>query len=245
MKARNILIAFILVVQWMPGPAFAQYEPSKDDFIYTDEYARPIEDIQSLILYPEEAKEEGIEGDVVVAVLINLEGGVTKVEIEKSDNELLAEAAVKAARQVRFTPATYRGKLVQVWFTQRLLFRLKDGNLALVEKRIVDRETMRSLPYMILDTDSDVTKKPEALNANILDSLLATLTLPSNEKKKLVLRLIIGTNGQVLISTTEESSFSARVPQEFWEAVKKLKFSPGEINYVHTTMWTHYTLIVK
>ena len=52
--------------------------------------------------YPEEAKKQGIEGDVVVKVTIDENGNVTNAEIVKSPNELLNDAALGAVKQWKY-----------------------------------------------------------------------------------------------------------------------------------------------
>ncbi|MCB9066672.1 MAG: TonB family protein [Calditrichia bacterium] len=75
--------------------------------------------------YPELAKRAGIEGQVVVKVLINTVGNVEKVEILKS-HPLLDEAALAAARQFKFSPGKQRDRVVKVWTQIPFHFRLKN-----------------------------------------------------------------------------------------------------------------------
>lgn len=74
--------------------------------------------------YPELAKKAGIEGTVVVKVLVNTKGDVEKVEVLKS-HPLLDEAAVEAAKQFKFKPGKQRDKLVKVWVSIPFNFKLK------------------------------------------------------------------------------------------------------------------------
>jgi protein TonB len=63
--------------------------------------------------YPERALRQGIEGRVLVRLLVSLEGTVVRVVIEESSgSRLLDAAAVSALRRWRFTPATRRGEPV-------------------------------------------------------------------------------------------------------------------------------------
>ncbi|RMG63293.1 MAG: energy transducer TonB [Calditrichaeota bacterium] len=74
--------------------------------------------------YPELARKAGIEGRVVVKVLINTKGDVEKVEVIKS-HPLLDEAAIEAAKQFKFKPGKQRDRYVKVWMTIPFNFRLK------------------------------------------------------------------------------------------------------------------------
>jgi protein TonB len=68
-------------------------------------------------VYPELAKKAGIEGMVVVKVLVNTKGDVEKAEIFKS-HALLDKAAIDAARQFKFKPGKQRDKYVKVWVSE-------------------------------------------------------------------------------------------------------------------------------
>ncbi len=74
--------------------------------------------------YPELAKKAGVEGTVVVKVLVNTKGDVEKVEVLKS-HPLLDDSAVEAARQFKFKPGKQRDKYVKVWVSIPFNFTLK------------------------------------------------------------------------------------------------------------------------
>lgn len=77
--------------------------------------------------YPEMARRAGIGGIVIVKALIGLKGEIIKTEILKSlGNNGCDEAAVKAIRAVKWTPAYQRDKPVKVWFAIRILFKLNE-----------------------------------------------------------------------------------------------------------------------
>ncbi|RMH74646.1 MAG: energy transducer TonB [Calditrichaeota bacterium] len=74
--------------------------------------------------YPDLARKAGIEGTVVVKVLVNTKGEVEKVEVIKS-HPLLDEAAIEAAWQFKFTPGKQRDRYVKVWVSIPFNFKLK------------------------------------------------------------------------------------------------------------------------
>jgi TonB family protein len=49
--------------------------------------------------YPEEALRQGIEGEVLLEVVTDVDGGVVDIRVLKSDNALLTEAALEVARK--------------------------------------------------------------------------------------------------------------------------------------------------
>ncbi len=75
-------------------------------------------------VYPDLARKAGIEGMVVVKVLINTKGDVEKVEVIKS-HPMLDDAAVAAAKQFKFKPGKQRDRYVKVWMTIPFTFKLK------------------------------------------------------------------------------------------------------------------------
>jgi TonB family protein len=74
--------------------------------------------------YPDVAKRTGLEGTVIVQVLLNKEGKVKKALVAKTNNEIFSEASLEAAQKWVFTPALMQGKPVTVWITIPFRFRL-------------------------------------------------------------------------------------------------------------------------
>jgi TonB family protein len=75
--------------------------------------------------YPKAARKAGIEGTAVVKVLVDTTGSIIKAEILKSsDNEMLDEAALTAAKKTDFIPKQVKGKPVQDWTTISFKFKL-------------------------------------------------------------------------------------------------------------------------
>ena len=60
-----------------------------------DEIAKPV--------YPEEARKQGIQGKVIVRVLVNQDGVVTRACVRKG-HRLLREASIDAALRSRYLP---------------------------------------------------------------------------------------------------------------------------------------------
>jgi protein TonB len=99
-------------------------DPGKDEFVAVEVEPSPIVNIQSLVKYPDVARRTGLEGKVIASVLIDKEGRVKKVEIEKSDYEIFNDAAREALMKARFTPARQNGEPVSVWFTLPIVFKM-------------------------------------------------------------------------------------------------------------------------
>jgi TonB family protein len=94
-----------------------------------EEFVEPTLDYDDMLRrvhYPEKARVNGIEGIVIVRVLISKEGTPVDFRIDRADSDLLVDAAVDAAMATKFTPALERGQPVQVWVSIPINFALAD-----------------------------------------------------------------------------------------------------------------------
>jgi TonB family protein len=80
--------------------------------------------------FPDEAKEKGIYGEVVVEGTTNKEGEVVKVKVLKGAHELLNKAVVAAVKQWKYELPEYKGKTYAITFVVTVRFnpKDKDGN---------------------------------------------------------------------------------------------------------------------
>ncbi|MFQ5823844.1 MAG: energy transducer TonB [bacterium] len=119
---------FIDLTEIPPPP-----EPLEDEgaaiFVAYDEPPQPIGGfaaIQRALKYPEIARKVGIEGRVIVHVLVSEKGEVIQTKILKSlGHSGCDEAAVTAIRSVKWKPALQRDKPVKVWVSIPVIFKLR------------------------------------------------------------------------------------------------------------------------
>lgn len=99
--------------------------PDRDEFVPYDEAPVPVNSIQPV--YPQLERRAGIEGDVWLKVLIDVEGKVRDVvvAIGSVESESFGRAAMEAALKTVWKPAISNGQPVAVWITYRVSFRLK------------------------------------------------------------------------------------------------------------------------
>jgi TonB family protein len=82
------------------------------------------------LFYPDEALERGLEGRVLMSMLVTELGKVENVRIyESSGNSLLDSAAVRTAQTFTFAPAMLRNKPVKASVLMPVEFQLKDIDL--------------------------------------------------------------------------------------------------------------------
>mgnify|MGYP000872521197 FL=1 len=97
----------------------------EDEFIPYDQAPVPKIPLSSLVVYPDLAREAGIEGKVYIKAFINKKGLVASLKVLKGiPNTGLDEAAIKAVRKSRWHPARQRDKKVGVWITIPIDFSL-------------------------------------------------------------------------------------------------------------------------
>jgi len=107
----------------------APKEFNREDYkIEADEMPAPvggIKGIQEKVIYPEDAKDEEIEGTVLVKTFINENGDIIWTEVLKSDHSSLDSSALDAVKKVRFTPGKQKGKNVKVQIVVPISFKLQ------------------------------------------------------------------------------------------------------------------------
>lgn len=75
---------------------------------------------------PRRAVAKGIEGYVLLNVLIDERGAVERVRVlEAKPPGLFEQAATDAIKQWQFDPATYQGQPVKLWVNQKFNFKLR------------------------------------------------------------------------------------------------------------------------
>ena len=75
--------------------------------------------------YPEEARSEGLEGTVMIKVLVGARGEVLDAQVLRSVAPMLDAAALAAARELEFEPGKQRGIPVKAWMAIPYVFKLK------------------------------------------------------------------------------------------------------------------------
>jgi protein TonB len=103
------------------APIAVEAVPGITDWVYYDEAPAVVSQVKPL--YPDMAREAGVDGTVQLRVLVGKDGRVKDVHVDRSI-PLLDEAAVAAARLWVFTPALSNGHPVMVWLAVPIRFTL-------------------------------------------------------------------------------------------------------------------------
>jgi TonB family protein len=82
------------------------------------------EHIRTTLEYPEEAKEQGVKGTVIVAYMIEVDGSIGAANVIQSVHPLLDEEAVRVIKAMdTWKPAIQRGKPTRMMFQQAITFK--------------------------------------------------------------------------------------------------------------------------
>lgn len=92
--------------------------------VETEPVANRIELYHNLI-YPEEAKNAGIEGKVIVKIYIDKYGKILKTKIFQSSSKIFEQAALDAIKKISCCPATQDSKPVGCWLSVPITFKLE------------------------------------------------------------------------------------------------------------------------
>lgn len=109
---------------------FSQIDDSllgDEDVVMTDDVVdvRPRPRSRSPLPYPPGARKQGIEGYVLVSVLIDEAGQVEDARVvESTPQGVFDQLVLEAIRGWEFSPAEYKGEKVRVWANQRIRFDL-------------------------------------------------------------------------------------------------------------------------
>jgi hypothetical protein len=182
MKKNLYILAFLLAMSGLICSVIAQTKsiPPPDKEIPFDK--APVVVKQVPTEYPASMLSGGWEATVYMKAFIDVNGNVVdaKVEIinvlgttsedkhdefarQKADGKAFEEAAYKAVKQWKFSPAQIQGKPVAVWVTVPFRFKLSGKELQPTEE--ADREKMEKSMESIKMTIENILKGKELENA--------------------------------------------------------------------------------
>ncbi len=100
--------------------------PDINEFVFAEEEPTPVNmaDIQKLIGYPQIARDAGIEGTVVVRVLVDKSGNYDRHRVINQVHPILTKAVEEHIDKLRFSPAIQGGKPIPFWVNIPFNFKL-------------------------------------------------------------------------------------------------------------------------
>ena len=110
-----------------PPPPAPTDEAEPEIFVVVEDMPEIVGGMSSLykaLKYPEVARLAGIEGNVVVRLVIDETGTPSDPKVLRSAGQILNDAAIEALLKQRFTPGRQRGRPVKVQMSFPVRFRL-------------------------------------------------------------------------------------------------------------------------
>jgi len=151
-------------------------------------------------IYPESMLWNRMRGEVLLDVVINTEGSVTKAKVVRSVNPAFDEPALKAVQSWRFTPGRRFGRLVDTHIQVPMTFQV-DGI----------REGGRTGMYV--ENEGDQSDLPPEYRYDVAPKLRARVTpvypyplLRDGAKGEATVGLIINEKGRVSYATVKKAS---------------------------------------
>ena len=118
-----------LVVNTPPPPAQEEEEGEPELFVVVENPPQIIGGIASLnsaLTYPRVALQSGVEGNVIIQVIVTAEGNPESPQVLRSASPLLNQAAIDAVMAQKFVPGKQRGRSVKTQITIPVRFKLKN-----------------------------------------------------------------------------------------------------------------------
>lgn len=117
-----------MIVDLPPPPAEPAMEEDEEEiFLVVEKMPEIIGGLGELykyVKYPEVARKAGIEGTVVVQIVVTPEGKPSQPTVLRGVHELLDKEAMQGVMQLRFKPAMQRARAVPVYMTIPVRFDL-------------------------------------------------------------------------------------------------------------------------
>lgn len=117
-----------MLVDVMPPPPVEEEEPDEPEiFVAVESMPKMIGGMANLlksVKYPVVARKGGVEGNVIVKIVVDEEGNPLNPTIMRSPSAVLDDAAVEAVMKQRFEPGRQRGRAVKVEVVIPVKFRL-------------------------------------------------------------------------------------------------------------------------
>lgn len=114
-----------------PAPVTEEAEelPEPEIFVVVEQMPEIIGGVAKVyesLVYPEIARQAGVEGLAVVQVVVEPDGTPSGIEIARSASAVLDNAAMAAVATLKFKPGRQRGNAVRVRMAIPIRFRLRD-----------------------------------------------------------------------------------------------------------------------
>jgi TonB family protein len=153
--------------------SYGQEQIPPPDFVEFDKAPSIIKRVNPV--YPEIARKAGLEGSVWVKMWVDKEGKVKKAVIQKSASDIFDQAALDAAKQFAFQPASSKDRPVEVWVSIPFHFKLNGLKPA--------ADTTRSSQLSQEEIQQMMVPMMRQMMESMMDGILTTLAKKESAEK--------------------------------------------------------------
>ena len=193
--------------------------PGPDDFVPVEVYPEMI--YQEPPVYPDKAKQAGIEGDVWIQCLVDSKGEVVEVRLGKSSgNDMLDKSALAAAEKCKYKPGIQNSKPVAIWVTFRTEFVL-DKNKS--DEKV--KQAQATADHVTKGEFVAVAEMPEAIHTEspVYPEKLAEAGI----KGVVLVKSMVASDGSVKKAEIAKSSGNDLFDKAALEAAYKCTYKPA------------------
>lgn len=188
-----------------------------------------VQEIESKIIYPEDAKKYGLEGSVVLNLKIDETGNVLNYQVKKSLGLGCDEEAIRILKETKFIPARNNDKFIPSELELEIKFRLPKKEEKIVQKENQQLSTAISTSGKNIEIicQADQCPRPEDALATIYSRVqIPNVAKALKIKGVIVIEGIVTIDGQ-LKQTKIVSGVGYGCDQIIESSLKLSKFSPA------------------
>lgn len=161
--------------------------------------------------YPAKAEDAGIQGRVIISMIIEKDGSISNPSITRSVNpDLDAEAIRIISNMPKWNPGTQRGEKVRVRYTVPVMFRLNEVEAEEIKNSKLDEvvvvgyasENTPATPERVLENAEEMPKFPGGVNG-LMQYLAKHIKYPTDAQRnrtegRVILQMIVNRDGRVI-----------------------------------------------
>lgn len=174
--------------------------------------AAMIKYIADNLRYPAKAEDAGIQGRVIISMIIEKDGSISNPGIMRSVNpDLDAEAIRIISNMPKWSPGTQRGEKVRVRYTVPVMFRLNETKAEEIKNSKLDEvvvvgyasnENTPATPERVLENAEEMPKFPGGVNG-LMQYLAKHIKYPTDAQRnrtegRVILQMIVNKDGRVI-----------------------------------------------
>jgi TonB family protein len=135
--------------------------------------------LKTNVRYPEDAKEAGAQGNVIVSFIVEKDGSISNVKVTKPTYSSLDEEALRVISAMpKWTPGKQNGEAVRAKYSLPVSFRQKDKDLiSEMSESTSFKDLTKRLPGAEIDENGKITINGKEVKRIVFDGSDSPLTM--------------------------------------------------------------------